>query len=109
MSYGQPCKRTTGWPFLGPASMYPTSSTPALICFNSSNMSRSYAVERYGELAQRHEGCSHLRREELGLFPSREMAAFGEPVVVHEIGIGLLGPAARRGVDLVRKDAHGSG
>src|SRR6185436_16866293 len=33
MSYGQPCRRITGWPSAGPASAYPTFSSPASICF----------------------------------------------------------------------------
>src|SRR5271166_770057 len=34
MSYGQPCRRTTGGPPPGPASTYPTRSRPALTYFN---------------------------------------------------------------------------
>src|SRR5437762_1282888 len=34
MSYGQPCRRTTTGPPLGPASAYPTLRRPASICFS---------------------------------------------------------------------------
>lgn len=37
------------------------------------------------------------------------MTAFREPVVVNQLGIGLLGPAARRRVDLLRECTHGGG
>src|SRR5439155_25311914 len=37
MSYGHPCSRTTGGPFAGPASAYPTFRTPASICLIESN------------------------------------------------------------------------
>ena len=55
--------------------------------------------------AQRVEARAKLVREGLRLLPGGEMAALGQPVVVDQLGIGLLGPALRRGVDLVRKGA----
>src|SRR3954469_12717611 len=58
-------------------------------------------------LTQRSEGGAHFRGEQCGLLPGGEVAALVEAVVVHQLRIGLLGPAARRGVDLVREDADG--
>ena len=59
-------------------------------------------------LAQRSERCAELLAEELGLFPSGEVAASVEPVVVDEVvRIGALGPAARGLVELVGEDADG--
>src|SRR5687768_14848569 len=37
MSYGHPCSRMTAGPPAGPASAYPTSSTPARICLRLPN------------------------------------------------------------------------
>src|SRR5262245_3780770 len=37
MSYGQPWSRITTGPLAGPASAYPTLSTPASICFSGPN------------------------------------------------------------------------
>src|SRR5688500_1732020 len=37
MSYGQPCRSTTGGPSAGPSSAYPTFRTPASICFSGPN------------------------------------------------------------------------
>src|SRR5690242_13960344 len=57
--------------------------------------------------AQRPEGSAHLGTEQLRLFPGREVPAFGELVVMDEVGIGPRRPATRSRVDLVREDAHG--
>src|SRR5437660_4425911 len=57
--------------------------------------------------AKRSERCAQLVHEELGLLPSREMAALVEPVVVNELRISPLCPAPRGGIDLVREGAHG--
>ena len=46
-------------------------------------------------------------RKELRLLPRGEVAAFGQPVVVDQVGIRLLRPAPRRGVELIGKDADG--
>src|SRR5262249_45890136 len=45
--------------------------------------------------------------EELRLFPGGEMAALVGLVVVDEVGVGPLGPAARRLILLAREDARG--
>ena len=58
--------------------------------------------------AQRPEACADLFRESLRLLPRGEVPAFGEPVVMNQFGIGFFCPAARGGIDLVGKDAHGS-
>src|SRR6476620_5857479 len=52
-------------------------------------------------VAQRPERCSHLAREERGLFPRREVAALVGLVEVDEVRIALLDPAARGTEDLV--------
>src|SRR5262245_18314356 len=59
--------------------------------------------------AQGAEGFAELGGEQLRLLPGREVPALGEPVVVNQVGVGFLGPAARGGVDLVGEDAHGGG
>jgi hypothetical protein len=43
-----------------------------------------------------------------GPLPGGEVPAAVDLVVVDEVGEGLLGPAARRLVDLVGEDAHGN-
>ena len=48
---------------------------------------------------------SKLFREELRLLPGREVPALGQPIVVDQLREGFLGPAARRGIDFVRKSA----
>src|SRR4051794_17683563 len=56
--------------------------------------------------AQRSEGGAELVAEELGLLPGGEVAAAVELVEVDEVvRVGLLGPAARRLVELVGEDA----
>jgi hypothetical protein len=60
-------------------------------------------------LPQVAEPCPHLACEEFGLFPGGEVAASVDLVEVDEVGVGLLGPAARGSVLLARKDAHGNG
>src|SRR3954468_10874024 len=57
-------------------------------------------------VAERPEARAQLLREELRLFPSREMPALLELVVVDELRIGALCPALRCWTDLIRKDAH---
>src|SRR5215204_2399904 len=58
-------------------------------------------------LAKRPERGPHLGREELRLLPGREVVALVDLVEVDEVGIGLLGPTARRLIELTREDAHG--
>src|SRR5215467_11500483 len=57
-------------------------------------------------LAQRAEAGAQFVGEGLWLFPRREMPAFGQPVVMDEVGVGFLRPALGGGVDLVGKDTH---
>src|SRR6266849_5604974 len=59
-------------------------------------------------LAQWSERHANLFREELRLFPRREVSAFRESVVVNQFGIGFLCPAPRGCIDLIGKYAHGS-
>src|SRR5688572_3583717 len=56
-------------------------------------------------LAQRSECCTDVFREQLRLFPGREVPAPVVLVVGDEVGVGLLGPAPRDPVDLVDKGA----
>jgi hypothetical protein len=58
-------------------------------------------------LAQLAERCPDLGREQLGLFPDGEVAALVDLVEVDEVGVDLLGPAARRLDDLVGEDGVG--
>ena len=51
-------------------------------------------------LAKRSERGANLGREEFGLFPGGEVAAFVDLVEVGEAGVGLLDPAARGAEDL---------
>ena len=51
---------------------------------------------------------SHLRAEQLRLFPGGEMAAFVDLVEIDELVIGPLGPTPRRLIVLAGKDAHRS-
>src|SRR5215471_7162089 len=51
--------------------------------------------------AKRLEARAHLRDEELGLLPGREVAALGELVVVDELRVRPLRPSLRSGVDLL--------
>src|SRR5262245_57419718 len=55
------------------------------------------------------ERCSHLRRQQFRLFPSREVASFVDPIVVDQFGIRPLRPASRRFILLARKDGNGHG
>src|SRR6266849_8406100 len=158
----------TAGPSAGPASAYPTFSTPASICFSvandvlvpglilgssagfalpdwalaeplkanwaaamvmaavpkkrrrsllmSSDILKSLWFEgRPGTAAlsvlrwtQRPERRSHLRAEELRLFPRREVTALVELVVINELGIRLLCPTPWSCIDLVWKYTHGS-
>src|SRR5690348_12970906 len=59
--------------------------------------------------AQGSEGCSQLLGEELRLFPSRKVPAFGQLVVVNEVGIRPLRPAARTLIELVGEHAYSDG
>src|SRR5262249_19784660 len=59
---------------------------------------------RLGVLTQRLERGWHLLCEELGLFPGRKVPAAIDLVEVDEVGIHLLGPPARRLVDLTGED-----
>src|SRR4051812_4552547 len=60
-------------------------------------------------VAERSEARAQLLGEQRRLFPGREVPAFGELVVVNELGIRALCPAPRDWTDLVGKDAHGDG
>src|SRR3954454_11185749 len=57
---------------------------------------------------QRREPCADLGGEQLRLLPGGEVVASVYFVEVDEIGIGLLGPAPRRLIQLPGEDAHGS-
>jgi hypothetical protein len=59
--------------------------------------------------SQRPERGSHLGGKELRLLPRREVAASVDFVEVDEVGVGLLGPAARRLILLAGKDATATG
>src|SRR4029077_643160 len=60
-----------------------------------------------GHLAERPEARADFFRKQLRLFPGREVAAFAGLVEVDEVGVDLLGPAARSLEDLAgeRRDA----
>src|SRR5215470_4038115 len=58
-------------------------------------------------LAKWSERGAKLGTEELRLFPRREVTALVDLVVIDELGIGPLSPAARRLILLAGKDAHG--
>src|SRR5437763_6389828 len=53
---------------------------------------------------ERPEGVAQLAGEQLRLLPGREVAAPIDLVVVDELRIRPLRPAARRGIQLVRED-----
>src|SRR5687767_13408555 len=61
-----------------------------------------------GSSTQGPEGGAYLAREEVRLLPGREVVALVDFVEVDEVGVGLLGPAPRRLIELSRKDADGS-
>ena len=42
-------------------------------------------------VTKRSETGANLAAEERRLFPRREVAAFGQPVVVNQLGVGLFG------------------
>src|SRR5215213_1628463 len=58
------------------------------------------------DLPQRLEPYAHLIHQKLWLFPRRKVPALVELVVMDELGIRSLGPAARGLILLVRKDAY---
>src|SRR5215213_5941124 len=60
----------------------------------------------YLDLPQRLEPYAHLIHQKLRLFPRRKVPALVELVVVDEVGIRPLRPAARGLILLVRKDAY---
>src|SRR5690349_1520022 len=68
---------------------------------------RRPARRRRGRAAERPERRAQLGHEERRLLPRREVAALRERVVVNELRIRALRPAARRRVDLVGEGAHG--
>src|SRR5262245_21993598 len=71
--------------------------------------SRAWLNQGYRpRLAQRSKRRADLLREELRLFPRGEVTALVELVVIDELGIGALGPAPRRLIEFVGKDAHGN-
>jgi hypothetical protein len=55
---------------------------------------------------ERLERGPELFREELGLFPRREMTAFVDLVVIDEIGVRPLGPAPWSLILLAREDGN---
>src|SRR5215217_2581483 len=57
--------------------------------------------------AKRSKARADLVDEQLRLFPGGEVPALVELVVVDQLGIGVLSPAARRLIELVGEDAHG--
>src|SRR5262249_38654570 len=57
--------------------------------------------------AQRSETRAHFLGQELRLLEGGEVPAFGKPVVVNQLRIGLFGPTPRGLIELVREDAHG--
>src|SRR5215831_3228238 len=67
---------------------------------STSSVSRRLRVRVDCRSAQRPECRPDLCREQLGLFPSGEVAAPADLVVVVEGGVGLLDPAARGPEDL---------
>src|SRR5436305_9462302 len=103
MSYGQPCSRTTAGPSAGPASTYPTSSTPAWICLTGPNgvtadslfacvgvtglPSLTRVSLTQGYLPHRSERRAHLIAEELGLLPRGEVATLVDVVEVHDVRV----------------------
>src|SRR3982074_574016 len=112
MSYGQPCSRRIAEPSVGPASTYPTSSTPAWICLTGPNgvtadslfacvsaTGLSFADRvslTQGYLAHRSERRAHLLAEELGLLPRGEVATLVDLVEVDDVRVRRLDPAAPR-------------
>ena len=54
-------------------------------------------MPEHRQLPQRPEACANLFCEQLWLFPGGEVAASVELVVVDEVGVRALGPAARYG------------
>src|SRR6202042_2874129 len=60
----------------------------------------------HGHLAQYPEGRANFLGKEHRLLPGREVPAPVELVVVDEVGVSTLGPAARGLVDLAGKYAH---
>ena len=69
----------------------------------------SCRVARRRGSAQRPERGANLLREQLRLLPRREVAALRRSVVVDEVRIRLLVPAAGGLVELLREDAHAGG
>src|SRR5882724_7866944 len=59
----------------------------------------------FNHLTQCFESRSKLRRKQLRLFPCGEVPAFGQSIVINELGIRFLCPATRGSVDLVGKGA----
>jgi hypothetical protein len=64
------------------------------------------AVRCAASLAKRPEACANLFREQLWLFPRREVSAFVGLVIIDEIGIRPLCPTPWGLNDLVGKGAH---
>src|SRR5918995_196691 len=67
---------------------------------------RSVDAAHVRRLTQRGECGSHLLREELGLFPSGEVAAPIDLVEVADVGVDCIDPAARGPPDLAREGAE---
>lgn len=60
-------------------------------------------------LAERSEHRAEFGREQLRLFPRREVTALVDPMKINEVVITTLGPSFWRTVDLARKHRHGNG
>src|SRR4029079_6334039 len=67
----------------------------------------STRIDVAGRLPQRLERRPKIGHEDLRLLPGRKVAAFVGLVVVDELRIGLLRPAPRSLIELLRKGAHG--
>src|SRR5918993_6064413 len=64
------------------------------------------ALHHPSRSAQRFERRPKFCTKEFWLLPGGEVTALGQAIVVDQVRKGLLGPTARRGVDLVGKGAH---
>src|SRR5262245_57238793 len=85
----------------------PVGATPPSSRGSPARQTSSGVRRRVLRSAQRAERRAQLVREQLGLFPGREVAASVELVVVDEFGIRPLCPAPRGLIELVWKGAHG--
>src|SRR5215212_8351139 len=65
-------------------------------------------LSQSGQLAKRPECGSHLLGEQLRLLPGGEVTTLVDLVEIDQVGVSLLGPAARGLILLAGKDAHGN-